>query len=100
MTNANFFTPTTKRLSLIELLEFYGLGLKVINYEQQLPEYKFFKKGDKEMPAFWKRLGFANDETIHSTTSHAEMSQVIKNYIAAHCTDAKEIDNGIYELNY
>lgn len=100
MSNDNFFTPKTKKLSLTELLEFYELGIKVVNYEQQAPVYIFFKKADKQIPAFWRKFGFNNNETLYSTTNHDEINQVIKTYIKNNCSHAKEINNGMYEINY
>lgn len=97
---SNFFTPTTKQLSLIELLNFYELGLNATNYEQQKPVYRFHKKTTNNKTKILSMLNFVVDKVIYSTDDRAAMESYIKAYISKNCPDAKEIKNGIYQITY
>lgn len=46
MTNSNFYTPTTKQFSLLELLAFYGYGVSADNSEVPTGGYVFYKKNN------------------------------------------------------
>jgi hypothetical protein len=94
----NFFTPTTKTLSMIELLSFYGLALKAENAEVATT-YVFYKK-NKTNSRLLKMLGFDVDKVIHRSGTYAEIEEFVKTYIAKNCTEAKEIQNGIYAITY
>ncbi|MCD0496781.1 hypothetical protein LP085_07955 [Achromobacter sp. MY14] len=97
---SNFFTPTTKTFSLIELLAFYELGLHVTNYEQQKAVYRFHKKSTNKKTKILSMLNFVVEKVIYSTDDRAAMESYIKAYIAKNCPDAKEIKNGIYQITY
>lgn len=96
---SNFYKPTTKQYSLLELLSFYNLGLKVSNPEQQTPIYRFYKKNKNAQSKILSMLGFDIDEVMYSTTDGEKMNAHIKSYISIKCKDAVEIKSGLYQIN-
>lgn len=98
MTGTEFFTPTTKTLSLIELLSFYGLALKAENSEICTTYIFYRKNGNKNK--FLKVLGMDISEIIHRSKTYAEIESVIRQYIATHCKEAREVQHGIYKITY
>lgn len=95
----NFYTPKAKQFSTLELLSFYGLGLKISNPEQQAPIYRFYKKNENAKSKILAMFGFDTQEVFYSTTDGEKMTAYIKSYIAKNFNDAKEIKHGIYQIN-
>lgn len=97
---SNFYKPTTKEFLLIELLTFYGLCLKITNFEQQLPIYQLCKVSDSQKGKILSMLGFNIEKVIiPATTNFEEMSAEIKNHISKEFKDAREIRKGIYQIS-
>ena len=97
---SNFYKPTTKQFSMIELLTFYGLCLKITNFEQQKPIYQLCKVSESQKGKILSMLGLNIEKVIiPATTDFEKMSADIKGYISKELKDAKEIKNGIYQIN-
>lgn len=91
----NFFTPTKRTVSFIDLLSFYGLSLQADNSEVPTGGYLFCKKNSNKL---MRKFGF--NEVLHRSNDYAAVEAFAKEYIAKHCKEAKEIKRGIYELTY
>lgn len=91
----NFFTPTTRTLSFVDLLSFYGLTLQADNSEVPTGGYVFIKNNSNKL---MRKLGF--NEVLHRSSNYAGIEAFAKDYVASHCKEAKEIKRGIYTLTY
>lgn len=98
MTNSNFYTPTTKKFSLLELLAFYGYGVSADNSEVPTGGYVFYKKNNIKGKVL-TMLGFDISKIVHRTNNYSDMENFMLSYIEKNFVDAKQIKRGIFEIS-
>lgn len=87
------------KISTIDLIKKKGFNLRVMNFEQQLPVYQFYKVKEKKKSALMIMLGFDIEKMLFSTTDKLEMELFIRNYISSEFDFVKEVGHDMYEIS-